>query len=85
MLSKEEVFEKYGKVPLKFSSYYKYVFDFTGEAEDGAVIYYAEGGESGDIYRHEVTPESVRTIEDEGYSVLEISLDKETIYSETSF
>ena len=84
MLSKEEVFEEYGTVPLKFYNYYKFMFSYVGTAENGACIVYTEGGEADDVYRHQVTPETTRTIEDEGYCALEITLDKETIYTEDS-
>lgn len=83
-LTKEEALKKYGKVPLKFKSYYKYVFSYRGIAPDNADIYYSEGGNADDIYRHEVTSETIRTMEDEGYRYLIIRLDAEIIYEDSN-
>ena len=50
-MNREEFFEKYGDVKVKFSSYYKYSFKFSNE-ELNIIIYL--GGTSEDIYRFEV-------------------------------
>lgn len=56
MLTREEANERYGNVPCKFSSYYKYTFHFCGEADDGARVELSVGGNADDIYRYDVTP-----------------------------
>ena len=40
----EELIEKYGDVELKFDSYYKYKFTFSGKAPDGKIISWSYGG-----------------------------------------
>lgn len=67
-LSKEEAIEKYGKVPLLFSSYYKYSFVFRGKAEDGAQIYVSVGGNGDDIYRFDVSRDSPMYLADGYYA-----------------
>lgn len=52
-MTKQEFMNKYGDVEVKFSSYYKYTFTFTGEF-DGGVVIVDVGGDSSDIYRMEV-------------------------------
>lgn len=52
-MTKQEFMNKYGDVDVKFSSYYKYTFTFTGEF-DGGVVLVEVGGGSSDIYRMEV-------------------------------
>jgi len=55
---------KYLDVPLKFSHYYKYVFQFEGKHEDGTEIILQQGGTSEDIYRFEVTATEQKHIRD---------------------
>lgn len=57
-MTKDEYEATYGAVPLRFSSYYKYSFTFSGTAPDGAEISASYGGNSGDIYRHAVDRDS---------------------------
>ena len=64
-MEKNEIFEKYIDVVLKFSSYYKYTFTFSGIAEDGANIVVNVGGDSSEIYRYEVSNDSSMTLMDE--------------------
>lgn len=52
---------KYGDVDVKFSSYYKYTFTFTGEF-DGGVVLVEVGGDSSDIYRMEVCSDSSESV-----------------------
>jgi hypothetical protein len=59
-----EIKEKYGDVPLYFSSYYKYSFSFRGTAPDGTELYAFYGGDAGDIYRFEVDPDKKYYIKD---------------------
>ncbi len=54
MFTKEEVIEKFGDVEMKFSHYYKFTFYFDG-VKDGYVFECSFGGDSGDIYKTEVS------------------------------
>lgn len=49
-----EIMEKWGNVLCAFTHYYKYQFHYKGTSEDGYEILAIYGGDSGDIYRHEV-------------------------------
>lgn len=80
-LTKEQVMERYGKVPLKFSSYYKYTFSYSGTAPDGAVVSASYGGSSDDIYRHQVEADDVITLEDAWMSA-SVTKDGEELWSE---
>jgi hypothetical protein len=65
-MTKEEFIEKYGEVKVKFSSYYKYTFNYIGTLPDGNVISVDCGGNADYIYRYEVVPdmeESVSSID----------------------
>ena len=53
ILSQEELLSQYGDAELKFSSYYKYSFTFTGQMVD-IKINATIGGSSDDIYRLDV-------------------------------
>jgi hypothetical protein len=64
----KEVCEIYGGVPLKFTYYYKYVFNFVGIAEDGTKIEICIGGHPEDIYRFTVHHNSVEYLKDENYA-----------------
>ena len=50
-MTKNEILEKYGKVELKFDSYYKYTFTYCGKADGGVKIIANAGGCSDEIYR----------------------------------
>ena len=62
-MTKEEFYEKYGQVVVKFSYYYKYTFIFTGTLEDGSKISVKYGGDSGEIYGYELANDEETTIE----------------------
>ncbi len=62
-MTREEFLEKYGKVQVTFSHYYKYTFYYTGEIPDGKITV-GYGGDSHEIYRYEVTAGEMRRIED---------------------
>jgi hypothetical protein len=62
--TREDFIATYGDVPLTFSSYYKYTFEFTGSASDGARVTASVGGNSDDIYRYEASRDSVITVRD---------------------
>jgi hypothetical protein len=55
MSENQEIIEKAAKkgIKLKFSNYYKYVFQHFGE-DDEFQVFTRYGGDSNDIYRHEV-------------------------------
>lgn len=53
-MTRQEFYEKYGDVKVKFSSYYKYTFTYKATLPDGKLLTCGYGGNSDDIYRHEV-------------------------------
>lgn len=53
-MTRNEFYEKYGDVIVKFSSYYKYTFYYSATLPDGSTISVGYGGNSDDIYRFEV-------------------------------
>lgn len=61
-MTREEFYEKYGDVKVKFSSYYKYTFTYAATLPDGRRLTCDYGGNSDDIYRHEVAPEAEETV-----------------------
>lgn len=61
-MTREEFYEKYKDVKFKFSSYYKYTFNFVGEHE-GKSVMVGVGGGSGEIYRFEVAADCLESIE----------------------
>jgi len=50
----EQVNEKFKDTKIKFNSYYKYTFYFSGVTEDGYQVLCSFGGDSDDIYRFDV-------------------------------
>lgn len=83
-MTKEEAISKYGDVPLKFSSYYKYSFRFSGVAEDGAAISISVGGDSDDIYKFEVNSETVLKLKDEDYRYASIDKDGKEVWEDSN-
>jgi len=61
-ITRDEFLSRYGDVKVKFESYYKYVFSFSGKLEDGKIISVGLGGNSDDIYREEVSADDERTV-----------------------
>lgn len=59
MITKEQVIKQYGGVELEFSSYYRYTFHYKKELDDGTLIFGSYGGSSEDIYRYDVSKDSV--------------------------
>ena len=53
-MTRKEFYEKYGDVKVKYSSYYKYTFTYTGTLPDGGRISVDYGANADDIYRFEV-------------------------------
>ncbi len=70
-ISKEKFVALYGNVKLKFVSYWKYTFSFTGVAESGDQVTIDYGGNSDNIYRFDVTADKEITLkefhENEGF------------------
>ena len=62
-MTKEQVLEQFGDVVMKFTSYYKYTFSFEAE-QDGLVFLGWFGGDADDIYRYEITVDSVMLVKD---------------------
>ena len=87
MITKEVVLAKYGNIPLKFSSYYKYQFYFGATAPDGARISGGYGGDADDIYRYEVDPDKPILVKDyeQSFMSLTIRLNNETIFDWSDF
>ncbi|OYU82651.1 MAG: hypothetical protein CFE24_15015 [Flavobacterium sp. BFFFF2] len=52
-LTEEQLFEKYGKVKMKFSYYYKYAFHFTGK-KGKLDVFAMVGGNPDEIYRQQI-------------------------------
>ena len=61
-MKREEIIEKYGKVKLKFSHYYKYTFTYSGIASDGVKVIAGVGGGADDIYKLSVDSDLEETI-----------------------
>lgn len=53
-MTRQEFYEKYGDVKVKFCHYYKYTFTYSATLPDGNKLACMVGGDSADIYRHEV-------------------------------
>ena len=54
--------EKYRDIKLKFSSYYKYSFNFIGKTDDGEEIFASVGGTADEIYKLNVDVNKEETI-----------------------
>ncbi len=54
-MTQDEFFEKYGSVQVCFDSYHKYSFTYKASLDDGSMLTCSVGGNSDDIYRHEVS------------------------------
>lgn len=61
-MTQQKFIEKYGDVKVKFSSYYKYTFTYTGTLHDGGTISIGFGGNADDIYRCDVIPDKEETV-----------------------
>lgn len=53
-MTREEFYAKYGDVEVTFSSYYKFTFTYSAILPDGNRLTVGYGGNSEEIYRHEV-------------------------------
>lgn len=61
-MTRQEFTEKYGSVNVKFTGYYKYNFTYTATLPDGKQLRCEYGGNSEDIYRHEVKVNREETV-----------------------
>lgn len=61
-MTRQEFYEKYGDVKVKFSSYYKYTFTYEAMLLDGKRLTCGYGGNSDKIYRHEVGADSEESV-----------------------
>ena len=61
-MTRQEFYEKYGSVKVKFLSYYKYTFTYAATLPDGKRLTCGYGGNGDDIYRHEVDADSEETV-----------------------
>lgn len=61
-MTREEFYEKYGDVKVKFSSYYKYTFTYEATLPDGNRLTCGYGGNHYDIYRHNVSADVEETV-----------------------
>lgn len=58
-IEREEFYEKYKDVSFKFLSYYKFTFTYRGFTDDGEEVKIGVGGLADDIYRENVSVDSV--------------------------
>ena len=65
-MTRQEFYDKYGNVKVKFSRFYKFMFTFNALLPDGSVLVCNVGGNSDDIYRLEVTVDSEETLKSLG-------------------
>lgn len=81
-MEKDEVMAKYGSVPLVFTSYYKYSFEFGGQSEDGTFVSCSIGGDANDIYRFQVTPDTTVLLGDLEWNSASITKDGKELWCE---
>lgn len=61
-MTRQEFYDKYGSVKVKFSSYYKYTFTYAATLPDGKRLTCGYGGNRDDIYRYKVDADSEETV-----------------------
>ena len=61
-MTRAEFYAKYGDVEVTFSDYYKYTFTYAATLPDGKRLTVGYGGNSDEIYRHEVAANGVETV-----------------------
>ena len=84
-MTKEEALEKYGNVPLRFSGYYKYSFNFVGTASDGAEIFASLGGNADDIYRLNIKEGDEFCLNKSDFYYIRITLNNKEIFHKHDF
>jgi hypothetical protein len=82
-MTEEQVMERYGELPLKFSAYYKYRFTYEAVAPDGNLVIASIGGSADDIYRHEVRPDSTITLKTGGWSFAVVKNGPDELWCDT--
>lgn len=58
-MTRDEFYEKYGQVKVKFTSYYKYEFTYSTTLPDGRRLNCVYGGYADCIYRHVCNTEEI--------------------------
>lgn len=53
-MTRAEFYAKYGEVEVTFATYYKFTFIYKATLTDGRILSVGYGGNSDEIYRHEV-------------------------------
>ena len=81
-MTREEVLELYGEIPLPFSYYYKYLYYYKGIAPDGAVIYAGIGGDASDIYRYRGENETIKLNDTSSWIAAKVIKDQQVIWQE---
>ena len=61
-MTRQEFYEKYGNVKVKFSYYYKYTFFYAATLQDGTRLLCGYGTNADDIYQHEVCVDDEETV-----------------------
>jgi len=61
-MTRAEFYAKYGDVEVTFSSYYKFTFTYAATLPDGKRLAVGFGGNSDEIYRHEVATSCVEKV-----------------------
>lgn len=61
-MTKDEFFQKYGDVKVKFCSYYKFAFTYEAQLPDGKRLTCCFGGNADDIYKREVSNDKEKTV-----------------------
>jgi hypothetical protein len=82
-MTRSEFIAKYGKLEVTFNSYYKFTFSYQTKLPDGKVLVVGYGGNSDEIYRHEVSvflPVTVESLEPYSGSVYDGTEEVESFY-----
>lgn len=61
-MTRTEFYAKYGDVVVTFASYYKFTFTYSATLPDGRRLTVGYGGNSEEIYRHEVASEGTEVV-----------------------
>lgn len=61
-MTRQEFYDKYSDVKVKFLSYYKYNFTYVANLPNGNRLTCRYGGNTDDIYKHEVQVNNEETI-----------------------
>ncbi len=62
-MTRADFYAKYGGIKVAFSSYYKYTFTYSAVLPDGKRLTVGYGGNSAEIYRHEVAVNDAETVD----------------------